>query len=176
MMQKAAAAPNGFQSTKFTGFSSLRNPVATRTDYREVMETEISFSEGPNLPACETSPEECKLSLLLERTKCGNAVVLRCRGRIVYRGEAVVLSRAVSELLEHNRHIVLDLSGVCAIDSAGLGELVALHMWAQGNGSCLKLTGLSSRIFHLLELTNLTSLFEIFSTEKAALESWQEVA
>src|SRR5512144_2554865 len=99
MMQKAAAAPNGFQSTKFTGFSSLRNPVATRTDYREVMETEISFSEGPNLPACETSPEECKLSLLLERTKCGNAVVLRCRGRIVYRGEAVVLSRAVSELL-----------------------------------------------------------------------------
>jgi anti-sigma B factor antagonist len=140
------------------------------------METEILFSDGSNLPACETSPEECQLSLLLERIKCGDAVVLRCRGRIVYRAEAAVLSRAVSELLEHNRQIILDLSGVSAIDSAGLGELVALHLWAQGNGSCLKLVGLSSRIFHLLELTNLTSLFQIFATEKAALESWQQVA
>jgi anti-sigma B factor antagonist len=140
------------------------------------METEISNNAGSNWPACEVPPEEYQLSLALESTKCGDAVILRCRGRIVYRAEAAALSRAVSELLEQNRHIVLDLSRVTAIDSAGLGELVALHMWAVGNGCCLKLTGLSSRIFHLLELTNLTSVFEIFSTEKAALESWQEVA
>jgi len=33
----------------------------------------------------------------------------------------------------------------------------------------LKMTGLSSRIRHLLELTNLTSVFEIYATEEEAL-------
>jgi anti-anti-sigma regulatory factor len=47
--------------------------------------------------------------------------------------------------------------------------MVALHMWARGHGHALKMTGLSSRIRHLLELTNLTSVFEIYATEEEAL-------
>lgn len=121
-------------------------------------------------------PEECKLSLALESSKYGEAVILHCQGRIVNREEAVALSRAVSELLEKTQNIVLDFRGVTAIDSAGLGELVSLHMWALGKGCSLKLTGLSSRLFHLLEITNLTSIFEIFSTEQAALQSSQRIA
>jgi anti-anti-sigma regulatory factor len=44
-------------------------------------------------------------------------------------------------------------------------------MWAQGCGGTLKLSGLSSRLLYLLELTNLTTVFEIFPTQEAALDA-----
>lgn len=117
------------------------------------------------------------MSLRLETSSLGNAVVVHCHGRIVYRYEAAALSYKVAELLENRRMVILDLQHVTSIDSAGLGELVALHMWARGHGSVLRLTGLNSRIHDLLRLTNLTSLLEIFATEEhAALDSRSEVA
>jgi len=105
----------------------------------------------------------------LESCALGDATVLHCKGRIVFREEVVKLSQVVGESIETSDVVILDLKGVSAIDSAGLGEMVALHMWARGHGHTLKMTGLSSRIRHLLELTNLTSVFEIYATEEEAL-------
>ncbi len=116
------------------------------------------------------------MSLALQVSRLGEAAVIHCNGRIVFREEAAALSHAVNDLLHDVRHIVLDLQGTTAIDSAGLGELVALHMWVQGSGGSLKLCGLSSRIHYLLELTNLTSVLEIFPTEEVALDSCQPQA
>jgi anti-anti-sigma factor len=99
----------------------------------------------------------------------GAVTVIHCRGRIIFRNEAEALSHAVAIALQQSKHIILELQGVTAIDSAGMGELVALHMWAQGYGATLKLSGLSSRVLYLLEPTNLTAVFEIFPTPEAAL-------
>jgi anti-sigma B factor antagonist len=120
-------------------------------------------------PACVT--RETELSLSLQKSKLGEIEVIHCRGRIVVREEAAALSRAVAAVLEESKHVILELQGVTAIDSGGLGELVALHMWAQGCGGTLKLSGLSSRLLYLLELTNLTTVFEIFPTQEAALHA-----
>jgi anti-sigma B factor antagonist len=104
-------------------------------------------------------------------------VVVHCRGRIVYHYEAAALSHKVAGLLEHNQTVILDLQHVSAIDSAGLGELVALHMWARGHGRSLKVCGLTRRIRALLELTNLTSVLEVYASEEYAAQSSQpEVA
>ena len=113
--------------------------------------------------------KENSLALTLESCALGDATVLHCKGRIVFREEVVKLSHVVGESIETSDVVILDLKGVSAIDSAGLGEMVALHMWARGHGHALKMTGLSSRIRHLLELTNLTSVFEIYATEEEAL-------
>jgi anti-anti-sigma factor len=113
------------------------------------------------------------LSLSLQTSRLGAITVIRCRGKIFYRNEVEVLSRAVAAALERSKHIILELDGVSAIDSAGMGELVALHMWAQGYGATLKLSGLSSRLLYLLELTNLTAVLEIFPTQEAALTACQ---
>lgn len=132
---------------------------------------------APVLPAGSIEVEEKKLALALYRTKLGDATILHCKGRLVFRQEAAALSHAVMELLESRQNVVLDLQGVTGMDSAGMGELVSLHMWAQGKGRSLKLSGLTSRIRHLLELTNLTSVFEIYPTEEAAVrDSRIEVA
>lgn len=116
------------------------------------------------------------MSLNLEVSRTGEPALIHCSGRIVYREEAATLSNAVSEALRKSKNVVLDLEGTSDIDSCGLGELVALHMWAQGSGGTLKLSGLSSRVHYLLELTNLTSVLEIYSTPEAALDACQAPA
>jgi len=122
----------------------------------------------------ETCPEEKELSLHMETQHRGDAIVLHCKGRIVFGDEAAALSRTVGELLQRTQHLVVELSGVEAIDSAGLGELVLLHMWAEGNRYSVKLASPSKRVRHLLQITNLALVFEIYDTVDDALAALQE--
>jgi len=133
------------------------------------MQTELISSLEPSLRTGVVDAKEDSLSLVLEASKLGEAAILHCKGRIVFRDEVIELSRVVGDAIQNARVLILDLQGVSAIDSAGLGELVALHMWAQANCCLLKMVGLSSRIRRLLELTNLTSVFEIYATEADAI-------
>ena len=64
-------------------------------------------------------PKESKLKLSLETRQRGEVVIVHCEGRIVYRDEASALSSVVSEALERQGKVVLDLSGVSAGDSTG---------------------------------------------------------
>jgi hypothetical protein len=61
-------------------------------------------------------------------------VTVRCQGRLV-RGQETALLCAVVQ--QHGPDIILDLSGVTAIDAAGIGALVSL----QAAGSYLRLVG-----------------------------------
>ena len=47
------------------------------------------------------------------------------------------------------------------MDSAGLGELALMLTWARATGCSIKLAAPNPRVRHLLELTNLDSVFEI---------------
>ena len=120
-------------------------------------------------PLFLNSLKEKKVSLNLETRRCGEITVVYCEGRLVFRDEALALSELVVDLLRQNQDVVLDLTKVDAIDSAGLGELVSLHMMAKANGSAIHLCGVNSRMHELLELTNVSSLFEIFPTDDTAL-------
>jgi anti-anti-sigma factor len=133
------------------------------------MQTGSILSLEPSLRPSVGDVKENSLSLNLEISKLGDAILLHCRGRIVFRDEVIELSRIVGNAIETAQIVILDFQGVSAIDSAGLGELVALHMWAQAQGCVLRMTGLSSRVRRVLELTNLTSIFEIYATEQEAM-------
>lgn len=91
----------------------------------------------------------------------GNATIFRCRGGITVE-HADLLRMTV---LKHValRTAVLDLTGVIAIDAAGVGILVSLRWWARTTGRRLKLMNLTPRVEDLLELFNLRSAFEICS-------------
>jgi anti-anti-sigma factor len=111
------------------------------------------------------------LKLSLETRHLGDVIIVHCEGRIVYRDEAAALTRVVTEALQHTREVVLDLEGVQRIDSAGLGELVLIRRAAESNGNILKLAGPNARVRHMLELTNLSSIFEIYDSLVEALEA-----
>ena len=125
-------------------------------------------------PSVFSLDKESKLKLSVEARNHGGVVIVHCQGRIVYRDEAAALSRVVGEVLRNGSKLVLDLSGVSSMDSAGIGELALLQTWAQDRNADLKCAGPSAVVRTLLELTNLDSVLDVHPTIEAALESFQE--
>jgi anti-anti-sigma factor len=99
--------------------------------------------------------------------------VLYCRGRFTYRDEARAFTEKMDGLLPGVRQVIVELSGLEAMDSAALGELVVVHMWARACGCFLKLAGANPPIRQLLELTNLLSVFDVHPTLDDALLSFE---
>ena len=84
----------------------------------------------------------------------GETVILHCAGKIVRGYETAILCPAAQR---SERKIVLDLSGVDAIDAAGVGALVSL----QAAGIYLQLLNPGHAIREVLRVTKLDSVFEI---------------
>ena len=83
-----------------------------------------------------------------------DGVVLQCQGRIVRGDETAVLCAAVRH---EGRNVTLDLTGVDAIDAAGIGCLVSL----QASGIYLTLLNPTEQVREVLKVTQLESIFEI---------------
>ncbi len=79
-------------------------------------------------------------------------------------GEAVRTS-----LAEGARKIVINFSKVSYLDSSGVGELVGCFTSIKGKGGELRICGMSSKIFNLIKMTSLHSVFEVKDTEEEAL-------
>jgi len=112
--------------------------------------------------------QEPKLRLSLETRVDEDVTVICCKGRIAYGIEAAALSGEIAELAPHTRRAVIDLSGVEMIDAAGLGALISVALTAQASQCSVKLAAPSNFIRQLLELTKLTSVFEVHPTLEAA--------
>jgi anti-anti-sigma factor len=130
--------------------------------------------EQPVLAAVVGRHKESKLKLSLEVRHHGEIVVVHCRGRIVYRDEAAALSRVVGEMLHDKSKVVLDLSGVRTIDSAGIGELVLLETWAQERNAELKCSGANRMVLRTLSLMHLDMVIALYPTLDEALDSFRE--
>lgn len=113
------------------------------------------------------------MKLSLEIRNRGDVIVVHCQGRIVYRDEAASLSRLVGEILKKGSKLVLELSGVSSMDSAGIGELALLQTWAQERNAELKCAEANPMVRTLLDLTNLDSVMEVYPTLEAAIESFR---
>ncbi len=93
-------------------------------------------------------------------------VTLRCSGRIVLGLEAETL-RCMAMSRRENC-LTLELSGIRALDAAGLGLLVELQCWASGQKKALRIAQPSSCVRKLIALTNLQSVLELGACEKFA--------
>jgi anti-sigma B factor antagonist len=140
----------------------------------QFMNADWQMGEQPVGPAAFGLEKEPKLKLSLETRNRGDVIVVHCQGRIVYRDEAAALSRLVGGILQHTRKLVLDLSGVSSMDSAGIGELALLQTWAQEKNAELKCASPNTFVMDLLSLTNLDSVLEVHPSIEAALESFHE--
>jgi anti-sigma B factor antagonist len=70
---------------------------------------------------------------------------------------------------EGSEMVIIDFSEVPYIDSSGLGSLVTAYLSRQKVGRRVALSGVNERVFHLLEITKLETLFLIFPTIDDAL-------
>lgn len=103
-------------------------------------------------------------------------LVVDCHGRIIFGEESASLRDTVKALLTDNKKIILNLGGINYIDSGGLGTLVSLYTTARNAGSSIKLSNLTQRVGDLLQVTKLLTVFDVYETEKEALESFRAAA
>ncbi len=106
----------------------------------------------------------------VEVRKSGDGVIVDLQGRLLAGIGDEILRNVVNELLAEGwKKILLNLSGVVAIDSAGTGELVASLKICERFGASLKLLNLHERVRKSLHLSELLPVFEVFDDEVAAL-------
>jgi anti-anti-sigma factor len=97
------------------------------------------------------------LNITIESAR--RVVTVRCQGRLVFGLESALFGAAVP--LHMRDVIILDLSGVTAIDAAGIGALTSLR----AAGTYLRLVDPSETVRQVLRLTNLHSVFDISGSE-----------
>jgi anti-sigma B factor antagonist len=101
--------------------------------------------------------------------------VLALEGRVVLGEESTLLREKVKGLLSQGKKkIVLNMSNVTFIDSAGLGTLVAAHSSAKTQGAALKLCHLGAKFQEVLQITKLVTVFDVEKTEADAVRSFSK--
>jgi anti-anti-sigma factor len=97
--------------------------------------------------------------LKLETEKKGSETIVRATGRITPATSAP-LENTLRELIAEGKRIVLDLTNVDYVDSAGLGALVSVYMHARRTKCHLEFANPKQRIKDLFKRSGLASVFE----------------
>ena len=71
------------------------------------------------------------------------------------------------------RHIILDLTQVSYIDSAGLGLLALSHKKLTGAGIQVSLASPQESVMQILELTNMNKMFTIYDSVGTASQGFK---
>src|SRR6185369_16031808 len=103
--------------------------------------------------------------------KAEDVVIVDMSGKLVGGVGDQILHDVIDELLAEGwRKILLNLSGVTSIDSAGVGELVASLRTSKRLGARLKLLNLHEHVKKTLHFAALLPVFEVYDREADALQ------
>lgn len=110
----------------------------------------------------------------LEERIVGNVAIVKITGDITLnKGGDVLLKDKVQSLIQQgHKNLLVDLSGVSYVDSAGLGELVQAYATTKNRGGALKLVNVTKRLRDLLVVTKLLTVFDTYDSEAAAVASF----
>lgn len=112
------------------------------------------------------------MPLALDTREVGRVTIVSCNGRIIAGDASESLLAHVTWLLRDRRAIVLHLGEVEFIDSSGLGTMVrSLTSTRQVHGD-LKLCNVPERVRKVLELSQLTKVFETHESEETAVAAF----
>jgi anti-sigma B factor antagonist len=97
--------------------------------------------------------------------------VLPLKGEIDFHVSPSVTALLNAVIDKKPDRLVVDLSGVTYIDSAGLAALIGAMQRVEGYGGKFLLTGLQETIWNIFETLRLDQVFEIFPDPAAALSA-----
>ncbi|HTQ58968.1 MAG TPA: STAS domain-containing protein [Candidatus Solibacter sp.] len=115
------------------------------------------------------------MSVNLTIQEADGVSVVGLNGRIVLGEESYALREAVKDLMTAGKkRVVLNMSNVTYIDSAGLGILVAAYVSAKTQGASIRLCALGHKFREVLQITRLLTIFDVYETPTAAIDSFRE--
>jgi anti-sigma B factor antagonist len=108
---------------------------------------------------------------IIERT-LNDVTVLDLEGNLALESNAQFRKHVAGAIDAGARKLIVNLARVKYMDSSGLGELISCYTTLQRMSGRIKLLHLSDRLQYLLVITKLTSVFETFDSEPAAVASF----
>lgn len=112
------------------------------------------------------------MSLEIQRREREGIVILDLKGRLIVGDSNKLRERVNEEVAKGNIRILVNLEQAEYIDSTGLGGLVICYTTLQKASGALKLLNLNRRNIELLVLTKLHTIFEVFTDEQDAVNSF----
>ena len=113
------------------------------------------------------------MSLEIQQREREGIVILDAKGRITVGPEATTLREKVAAVTAAGpKNIILNLAQVDYIDSTGLGALVMCATTQRKAGGALKLLNLNRRNIELLVMTKLATVFDLFTDDQDAVNSF----
>jgi anti-sigma B factor antagonist len=105
--------------------------------------------------------------------KIEDVVIIDVEGMILLGDGDVEIKMTVDDLLKRgDKKILLNLSKVPYLDSAGLGEIIRCFTTLRKSGGDFKLLSPNRRIIDLLTITKLLNVFDCYDNESSAIASF----
>ena len=113
------------------------------------------------------------MSVTINVREAGNVTIVEVAGRVTLGAAGPSVQDTVRELVDSlHTNIIIDLGGIAYLDSSGLGQLVASAATAASRGGAIKLLNLTERVYDLMLLTKLCTVFAIYADEATAVMSF----
>jgi anti-sigma B factor antagonist len=113
------------------------------------------------------------MSLDIQQREREGIIILDMKGRVTVGKEAGALREKMSALTAGgSKDVILNLAHVDYIDSTGLGALVMCATSQRKAGGNLKMVNLNRRNIELLVMTKLATVFDLFTDEQDAVNSF----
>jgi anti-sigma B factor antagonist len=112
------------------------------------------------------------MQLKMETHISGEVLILHCTGRLVYGDETAAFRDRVKQMLLGTNQIVVNLSGIEYIDSAGLGTLVGLLASTRNRHDEIKLVRPTKRVTDVLRQTRLNTVFRCYESDGDAVTAF----
>lgn len=168
--QPTSAAASGEDAALFLEpLKQGRSLVVVRTDFAEVAARACGVLDrlGMSMPAQPAGRMQAATRAI------GEITVVDIKGRITLGEGNVILREVMAGLLEKgNKHILLNMTDVAHVDSAGIGELVRSHTSVRKQGGHMKLTNVNKKVQDLFQMTMLSAVFDVHPDESSAIKSF----
>ena len=113
------------------------------------------------------------MALKVTRREEDGISILELKGSLTFGPEDILFNDEIRHALAARRfHMVIDLSGVDRIDSAGLGTLLYARAELRRAGGGLALANLRPNHMHLFLVAKLQTVFSIFANDQDAINSF----
>ncbi len=109
----------------------------------------------------------------IEERVVDDVTILDLKGKMTLgEGDELLKDKINSLVSQGHKKLLLNLEAVPYIDSAGLGEIVRTYTSISRQGGKMKLLNVSKRIYDLLVITKLVTIFDSYESEEDAVRSF----
>lgn len=105
----------------------------------------------------------------------GDVLVIALSGKVIGGPELMEVKNVFQKAVDQEKNkVLLDLGRVSWMDSSGLGVIVSGHTTLSRAGGALRILNATKKIHELFIITKLITIFETFTDEQEALNSFGE--